>query len=383
MVLRVLCALVVVLFFPNEAISQESSNTAPALLLLDCYPDSSEVFIDGILQGLTPLSVRPIEPGERVIRITRSGHIEYLDTLRVGEADTLRVRTRLLRPGNLVVHSDPPGAELFLNDTFHGFTPMQFAGLPPGQHRLHLEMKEYQRITRNVLVPEGDTLAVHVPMTSRYGTFTLMVEPEKAMVLVNGDSVGIGSLLKYKLPTGRHNFEVRDPDYPSGLHSEIFVGPATNIHLRARLGVLNLVPTAAAFLIPGFAQIRDGSNVEGFALSVGTVISAALYVYHTKTYLRVRSDYDDLSTAYRNAPSESGALQLRFQVEQSYPEVSRRRNLMLAYGGILCAFLAYNAVDVVVNHQFTINILDTVRPGDGQQSLGLGNQVTVTSRVTF
>lgn len=383
MLIRILCTLLLSHFLASPVIAQESRPDSSGLLLLDAYPDSSEVFIDGILKGLTPFPPQPLEPGVRLVRISRPGHLDHLDTLQVLQHDTVRIRTRLLRPGHLLVHSDPPGAELFLNDSFRGFTPMQFAGLPPGQHRLQLEMNEYQRMTRNVLVPEGDTLVIQVPMTSRYGTFTLTVQPERAMILINGDSVGIGSLLNYKLPTGRHDFEVRDPDYPSGVHGEFFVGPSTDIHLRARLGVLNIVPTAAAFLLPGFAQIRDGSYVEGFALSIGTAVTAALYAYQLKTYLKVRSEYEDLRVAYRDSPSESGALQLRFQVEQSYPEVSRRRNLMLTLGGVLGAFLAYNAFDVVLNHQFTINILDNVRPGDGPRSLGFGNDVTVTSRINF
>jgi hypothetical protein len=381
--MKAFCILLLSLFFASPSTSQESRPDSSGLLMLDSYPDSCEVSIDGIPRGLTPFPALSLEPGMHVFRMTKPGYLDYLDTLHVLQLDTVRIRTRLLRPGHLVVHSDPPGAELFLNDSFRGFTPMQFAGLPPGQHRLHLEMNEYQRMTRNVLVPEGDTLVMHVPMTSRYGTFTLTVQPERAMILINGDSVGIGSLLKYKLPTGRHDFEVRDPDYPSGVHGEFFVGPSTNIHLRARMGVLNIVPTAAAFLLPGFAQIRDGSYVEGFALSVGTAVTAALYAYQLKTYLKVRSEYEDLREAYRNSPSELGALQLRFQVEQSYPEVSRRRNLMLTLGWVLGAFLTYNAFDVVLNHQFTINILDTVRPGDGPQSLGFGNDVTVTSRINF
>src|SRR5439155_588457 len=43
-------------------------------------------------------------------------------------------------PGTLAVNSTPPGAALYVDDTFHGTTPVLALALAPGSHRLRLEL---------------------------------------------------------------------------------------------------------------------------------------------------------------------------------------------------------------------------------------------------
>lgn len=55
----------------------------------------------------------------------------------------------------LVVRSNPPGAQVYLDDMYVGSTPMSRAGVLPGTHRIRISREGYQPVLRAVEVGDG------------------------------------------------------------------------------------------------------------------------------------------------------------------------------------------------------------------------------------
>ena len=53
------------------------------------------------------------------------------------------------------MNSTPPGAALYVDDTFHGTTPVLALALAPGSHRLRLELDGFKRLVTPVTITAG------------------------------------------------------------------------------------------------------------------------------------------------------------------------------------------------------------------------------------
>ena len=106
-------------------------------LPLSTQPAGASVYLDGELEGQTPLSIGPLEAGEvYLLRIERDGYEERELNL-VAEAD-MAPRVVRLEPlgGILRVESTPEGAEIYVNDEAQGETPVTVMGL--GREVVHV-----------------------------------------------------------------------------------------------------------------------------------------------------------------------------------------------------------------------------------------------------
>lgn len=352
--------------FPQDHI-KSGQDTSRIRLRITTYPADAEVFVDGINRGHTPFLSNDISQGMHFVEVRKGGYSTFHDSVGVTNEETAEISVRLSLLGGLRIITDPAGARVYLDTVFVGFSPATIPDIRPGSYRLRLELPEFQAIARQVVVTEGDTLEMRVSMASDYGTLRLIADPGESMILVDGDSVGIGAVTGYRLHTGRHTVEVRNPRFPTGIEHSLFIGPGAEVNLTARMGVTDIGSLAAAILLPGYAQLRDGSVTEGFAIAIAGGAIGGLLVYHGTRYLGDLSDYNALRNDYLGASTEALAVQLHFQLEESRSHLLERRRNVLGLVLALSAVLAYNLVDVILNHQFTVNVLE---PARGQTTPG-------------
>jgi hypothetical protein len=76
----------------------------------------------------------------------------------------------LVKPGCLVVKTDPPGARVFIDNKEAGATPFENAKLKPGTYSLKLELAQRETVERSVTVAEAgcDTLSIGLPFLKTY-----------------------------------------------------------------------------------------------------------------------------------------------------------------------------------------------------------------------
>jgi hypothetical protein len=116
-------------------------------------PENAEVFWDGKTRGTTPVIIDNVSAGVHIVRIVKADHDELLDTVDVKTSLTEKTYTLKSHTGNIFIKTEPPGAEVIMNDKKAGLTPITINALPVKQYALKLRKDGYieKDITVNIL----------------------------------------------------------------------------------------------------------------------------------------------------------------------------------------------------------------------------------------
>jgi hypothetical protein len=201
-----------------SAIPAASPKSAPAAvvpaaptgdLLVETTPKGTEVSVDGVRRGKTPLTVTGLSPGRhKVVLQSSDGVVIQRDvTVRAGER---AVTSELMVSGWLTVFSRIP-VDVHLNGRRIGASDGEQITLSPGRHKITLLNKKYHvRETRTIDVQAGSIASY----TLKLPTGSLNVEaPAGAEVLVDGDRIGEAPLRGVSVPVGARAVVVRHPSF--------------------------------------------------------------------------------------------------------------------------------------------------------------------------
>jgi PKD repeat protein len=103
------------------------------------------VYVDTRATGFVPGTTAPTAP--QIASATQQGA--------ASPAPSLAPRTP--GTGTLSVATNPPGAQVFVDDVLRGLSPANIPALPAGQHTLRLEKSGYRNMTVPVSIEEGKT----------------------------------------------------------------------------------------------------------------------------------------------------------------------------------------------------------------------------------
>jgi formylglycine-generating enzyme required for sulfatase activity len=158
-------------------------------LMVVSNPSGATVMVDGEFRGSTPLelAITPDTPHE--VRVSSAGHATYTTQFTVAPGKRSEVRANLaLLTGEVVITSQPPGAELLIDGTSQG-TVGQTLVLDARPHEIEVRLEGYIPF-HTVLTPEpGLTQAIRAELkqegpagmqqviTSPQGTELVLVGP--------------------------------------------------------------------------------------------------------------------------------------------------------------------------------------------------------------
>jgi serine/threonine protein kinase len=136
-------------------------------LYVSSQPAGADVFINGAKQsGQTPVTL-PLAPGQYNLVLRLQGYEPYAGSVQVKDNVLTQFDTRLNeRSSNshiafADVHSNPAGAEIFIDgDSTGKFTPSRLQ-LPTGVHTITLKLEGWQTAKRTVQASEGGTVPVY------------------------------------------------------------------------------------------------------------------------------------------------------------------------------------------------------------------------------
>jgi serine/threonine protein kinase len=157
----------------NEPQTPTPEPTAPALdsgrLLIRSTPAGASVMVDGQSHGLTPLSLRELGLRAYTIEVSYPDHDTRrrrvtLSGRRPARTVDFNLRPRSVpadgaaatdAPGSLQVTSRPSGAQVFVDDTMIGTTPLLLSDVAAGSRRLRVELPGYETFTAAVEIKPG------------------------------------------------------------------------------------------------------------------------------------------------------------------------------------------------------------------------------------
>ena len=168
-------------------------------------PGGASVTLDGNGVGQTPasgsLKLNAVAAGDHTVVLARSGYKSYTTRTSVS-SNTVTEVSAVLEPegtssgkGSMSISSNPSGANIFVDNSFIGISPLTAHDIAAGEHLVTFKMDGYQDYSTNALVNAGTTSSVSAALLPVTPTPKSPALPLTALV-----ALGIIGLLVLRKP---------------------------------------------------------------------------------------------------------------------------------------------------------------------------------------
>ena len=142
-------------------------------------PPGASLSLKGVPAGVTPLTNRETDPGIHPLKVSLPGYQEYSYDIHIysGQGTTLAVRLVPAQgsvgstagtagaPCHLRFTSDPPGADVYIDNRFVGLTPAGAGDLQPGKYDIMILLPFYRAYTEEVYLSPGEAREISTVFT--------------------------------------------------------------------------------------------------------------------------------------------------------------------------------------------------------------------------
>lgn len=309
-------------------------------------PDGAKVFINDTLAGVTPLTILGLPKQEKRLRLVMDGYKDWVTSFasyNVFEHDIVAVMDDKF--GLLSIFSDPLNAEVFVNDTLVGKTPIQSLKLKIGRYNVSIRKKGFE--TWDAVVPVARIAAVYSPKLVScfsYVSFNKSLNPSG--ILIDGKRITSDSLQFRSISSGMHEVEYAVKSSGRTISEKIDFKP-DNIYSLS-LGSHSLYPFFLSALIPGAGQIKNGSYLKGIAILAGAITSGIFTYSAVSNYSTKLEDAKNAQNMYLHSGNENQAMYYRQLVLTSRSDADKAlKYKRIAIGALLGVYI-YNLVDALL-----------------------------------
>jgi hypothetical protein len=174
------------------------------LLIVYSFPDEAIVDVDDKTRGRTPLFERLIV-GRHRVEVYKKGYGRIRREIELKARQELKIEVKL----PVMINTNPPGADLYIDDQYIGKTP-QAVDLKPGIHRFRLHKEGFQDYNTSLMVASEFVKPIPtidlMPVPPKY-KITVTSTPSKAKVYLDDRYRG-ETPLALELKTGRYLIEI-------------------------------------------------------------------------------------------------------------------------------------------------------------------------------
>ena len=213
---------------------------------VDANPDGA-VTIDGVERGMTPLTLSlPI--GTHTMEIT-VGDTKRSLPLTIEAGTTTKQDVEFATDiegatGRLEITSEPSGADVTIDGSPKGVTPLTVIALPIGVHKLTISGAD-TTIRRTVNITAGATASVVASITSTgsaAGGWITIKSPIELTVVEGGEVLGTTNASRLMLPAGPHNLELTNAafEFRTAISVQIAAGKTVKPNVAMPNGSLSI-----------------------------------------------------------------------------------------------------------------------------------------------
>jgi formylglycine-generating enzyme required for sulfatase activity len=157
---------------------------------IDSVPQGAKVTVDGNQKGITPLKLE-LQAGTYDLELNAVEYKTWRTALTLQANQPLVLDPVRLQPadGTLVLRTNPAGANVTVDKTYAGQTPLKMPLSPDNQHRVNISKPGYKTITHNVKLATAAVKNLTFDLEPVEGILHLNVEPPDAELFVNGKAL--------------------------------------------------------------------------------------------------------------------------------------------------------------------------------------------------
>jgi len=328
----------------------------PAALYLSSLPSNASVIIRGQDMGKTPLNLTDLYPEKVYVEVLYPGYQTERRYVQLREAFSTNERFELKKLPSLHIDSNPSGARVYINEKFHGMTPVNIDALSEDRAKVVVKKNYYDDWTQNLVLQAGRDEKVNANLKIKQGNVKIISSPEKADVVLEGKKIGTTPINK-SINYGEYSISISNPKFET--ISEKLIIDQPNIEQKYKLSfkkghlILNNLIPGSSVIIDGL-KTKQGSNEYKVPIGIHKVkIEKSGYEGKTLNYI----SKDNQSKTFNGSLSRKtngNALWRSLLLPgwgQAYQEKSVQTWLypILVVGGIGGSYLTINSYNTAVD----------------------------------
>jgi PEGA domain len=243
-------------------------------VLITSHPVGGKVTMDGKAQGLTPLILTDLKPGEYSAQIDHINRAPRVVKWKITDMRPKKISAALDSDiGKLILKTIPPKARIYINGKAVGLTPFR-TDLQEGMHKIRVTLNGFADVKTTVDIAREKETAKSITMVRLPGTLTFKSNPTGAQVYINQRNYGTTPLTvpdlqsgKYKIRVGKNGFDSisRDAYVTAGRENVV------EFTLKRNTGGIDLIvnPPGVTVYVNGK---KRGMTVQGESKDLSKVI---------------------------------------------------------------------------------------------------------------
>jgi len=344
-----------------------------SLLEVKSDPPGADVYIDGEKLGKTPAEIDFYDFGKFKVEMKLDGYLDYSSEIDITE-DYHEMNIKLEKAGYLEIKSNPPSAEVILNDKSVGKTPLSLPKLKKDKYVVKLALKDYQEYLQEVDLINADNVKIDVKLEKMRSRVNLTGLVGRADVIIKGEGIerNITRLpaRNIELVYGGYRIKVNKPGYHPFTQDIRIDKPEMDIPLVLQ-PKSKFKSILFSFVIPGTGQIYMGRKGLGTTLLVSgittDVVTLALFVQ----YLKYKDNYQTYRKFYLSSNNNDDIEKYYSLMMKNYNSMKKFKNYFLISSGVAGAIWLYNLVDAMIFSPGEIYTEQRLRVEVGWNSIGV------------
>jgi len=151
-------------------------------------PSGADIFIDEKYVGSSPQFIDNVIIGSHSIKISHNTYIDEVRTVILEEKRNINIDITLRNNTNIVIESNPSGAEVRINGNYKGKTPIKIDVIT-GDKTLNIQKDNYISINKIINIKSADTYRYNLEK-QKY-QLKIQSNPAEANVTINGVKKGV------------------------------------------------------------------------------------------------------------------------------------------------------------------------------------------------
>ena len=247
------------------------------LALIHSSPTGAEVYLNKAFRGKTPLLLPDIPLGTHRIQVSMAGYFPKEVELAIeGRIPVKAVVELVADSASIAFSSEPPGADVLINGSSRGVTPVQVDQIPSGEIEVLLQREGYAPHREKLVLKAGDTVRVEARLVMTPGALSVVAQPEAARIYVDNEFRGETPVSLTGLKPGEYRLRAERRGFEADARTvQVRAGETTTeeFRLQKNSGVLVLVTEP-----PGVKVFVDGEEKGETVPSAAALVSEALTV---------------------------------------------------------------------------------------------------------
>ena len=249
--------------------------------------------------------------------------------------------------GLLSLNSNPLGANVFLNDSLIGKTPLIEHEIKSGNYYMKI-IKENYLPAENFIEITPRLKEMNVDLISSSGSFTFNNVAEDQKVYIDGLLLDKNKLKDYILPIGNHQVHLLDTKLNKEIFDNINVAPGNHYDVSFNYGKFSFKPLIYSAVIPGLGQMYSKFYMKGTCILISTIASGCLTAWAINNYHQKTNDYNSFQNKYYSAATEADASYYHSMMQDAYDKTNTASTLKNIAIGTLVGIYLYNLLDAVL-----------------------------------